>query len=104
MSNDRTRAAAEGILGASTVAAAEARRALGVQSGDMESAAEMLRDEVIATRERLGVSRNEAARRIGVDGRAMTIFETRANAKPKHLKRYAAWVRENREVPDDPVV
>lgn len=103
MSNERTKAAAEGVMSASTVAALEARKALGVESGDMESAAEMLRDEVVATRARLELDRAETAKQIGVDGRALKIFETRGNAKPKHLKRYSAWVIANRAVDDDSV-
>ena len=101
MSNEKTRAAAEGALSASTAAAAEARSALGIASGDMESAAAMLRDEVIETRTRLGLSRGDAATQIGVAGKVLSVFENRSNAKPKHLKRIAAWVRDNREVLDD---
>ena len=103
MSNDKTRAAAEGALSASTAAAAEARQALGIRSGDMESAAAMLANEVDATRTRLGLSSGEAAKQMDVDGRALKIFMQRGNAKPKHLRRIAAWVRDNMETNDDPV-
>ena len=98
MSNDKTRAAAEGALSESTMAAAEARKALGIQSGDMQSAAAMLANEVDETRTRLRLSSSQAAKQMDVDGRALKIFMQRGNTKPKHLRRIAAWVRDNRPV------
>jgi DNA-binding transcriptional regulator YiaG len=101
MSNEKTRQAFEEARDHLHVGFLDQRAdGTGLTAAQVDAVTERVAAEVAAARRRLGLSASEAAAQVGVNAKQFRVFEQRGNAKPRHLKKYVRWLKDN--LPDKP--